>query len=31
LGEMELIEPELWFRNNEVAAKLLAREIRKLF
>ena len=31
LGEMELIEPELWFRNNKVAAKLLASEIRKLF
>ena len=30
LGEMELIEPELWFRNNKVAAKLLANEIRKL-
>ena len=31
LGEMELIEPELWFRNNKVSAKLLANEIKKLF
>ena len=31
LGEIELIEPELWFRNNIVAAGLLANEIKKLF
>jgi len=31
LGEIELIEPELWFRNNKVAAGLLANEIKKLF
>ena len=27
LGEIELIEPELWFRNNKAAARLLANEI----
>jgi glutathione synthase/RimK-type ligase-like ATP-grasp enzyme len=27
LGEVELIEPELWFRNFPEAAKMLAREI----
>lgn len=31
LGELEMIEPELWFRNNKDAAKLLANEINKLF
>jgi glutathione synthase/RimK-type ligase-like ATP-grasp enzyme len=31
LGEIEVIEPELWFRNNKNAAKLLASEINKLF
>ena len=31
LGEIELIEPELWFRNNKNAAKLLANEISKKF
>ena len=31
LGEIEMIEPELWFRNNKDAAKLLANEINKLF
>ena len=31
LGEIELIEPELWFRNNKTAAKLLANEISKKF
>lgn len=31
LGEIEIIEPELWFRNNKNAAKLLASEINKLF
>jgi len=31
LGEIEMIEPELWFRNNKNAAKLLASEINKLF
>lgn len=27
LGELELIEPELWFRNNPKSAKLLASKI----
>ena len=31
LGELEMIEPELWFRNNKDAAKLLANEIYKLY
>ena len=31
LSELELIEPELWFRNNNKAATLLADEIFKLF
>ena len=31
LSELELIEPELWFRNNPKSAKLLAKEIKKLF
>lgn len=30
LSELELIEPELWFRNNEESADLLAEEIFKL-
>lgn len=30
LSELELIEPELWFRNNNKAATLLADEIFKL-
>lgn len=29
--ELELIEPELWFRRNPSAADLLASEILKLF
>jgi hypothetical protein len=29
LGELELIEPELWFRNHEEAADLLADELVK--
>jgi glutathione synthase/RimK-type ligase-like ATP-grasp enzyme len=29
LSELELIEPELWFRNNPLAAKLLVEEIFK--
>ena len=32
LSELELIEPELWFRNNKSSAKLLAKSIKnKLF
>jgi glutathione synthase/RimK-type ligase-like ATP-grasp enzyme len=31
LGEIELIEPELWFRNNKTAARMLANEISKKF
>ena len=31
LVELELIEPELWFRNNKNSAKLLAEEILKKF
>lgn len=31
LSELELIEPELWFRNYPTAAKLLANEIAKKF
>ena len=31
LSELELIEPELWFRNNIQAAKELANEIKKQF
>ena len=31
LVELELIEPELWFRNNKKSAKLLAEEILKKF
>ena len=30
LGELELIEPELWFRNNAKSAKLLAKKISNL-
>jgi len=29
LGEIELIEPELWFRNKPKSAQLLALEIAK--
>jgi len=31
LAELELIEPELWFRNNNAAAEELAIAIKKLF
>ena len=31
LSELELIEPELWFRNNIKSAEMLADEIKKLF
>ena len=30
LSELELIEPELWFRNNPESAELLAEKIKKL-
>jgi glutathione synthase/RimK-type ligase-like ATP-grasp enzyme len=30
LSELELIEPELWFRNNKNSAKLLAKNIKLL-
>ena len=30
LCELELIEPELWFRNNKKAAKILAENISNL-
>jgi hypothetical protein len=30
LSELELIEPELWFRNNPVSANLLAEEVTNL-
>jgi len=30
ISEIELIEPELWFRNHNDAATLLAREIKKM-
>ena len=30
LSELELIEPELWFRNYPEAAKNLAEEISKI-
>ncbi len=30
LSELELIEPELWFRNNPKAANLLAKAVKKL-
>ena len=31
LSELELIEPELWFRNNPNSAEMLSKEIIKLF
>ena len=31
LSELELIEPELWFRNNIKSVEILSDEIRKLF
>ena len=31
ISELELVEPEMWFRNNEDAADLLALEVKKLF
>lgn len=31
LGELELVEPELWFRKNPKAAEDLAKAIKKLF
>ena len=31
LSELELIEPELWFRNNPNSAEKLSKEITKLF
>ncbi len=31
LVELELVEPELWFRKNVKAAKALASAIKKLF
>lgn len=31
VSELELVEPEMWFRKNEVAAEVLAKEIHKLF
>ena len=31
VSELELVEPEMWFRNNEEAAKLLAKSINELF
>ena len=30
VSEIELIEPELWFRNNHNAAEILAKEVKKL-
>lgn len=30
ISELELIEPELWFRNNPGASTILAKEIKKL-
>ncbi len=30
ISEIELIEPELWFRNNHNAATILAQEIKKM-
>jgi len=30
LSELELIEPELWFRNNPISANLLAEEVINL-
>ncbi|MEP1034264.1 hypothetical protein [Ekhidna sp.] len=31
VSELELVEPEMWFRNNEQSAEMLAAEIKKLF
>lgn len=31
VSELELVEPEMWFRKNEASAEMLAREIKKLF
>ncbi|MFK7952635.1 MAG: RimK family alpha-L-glutamate ligase [Ekhidna sp.] len=31
ISELELIEPELWFRRNEEAAEILAKAIKELF
>ncbi|MEO9483104.1 MAG: hypothetical protein ABJG47_06645 [Ekhidna sp.] len=31
VSELELVEPEMWFRNNENSAHMLAQEIQKLF
>ena len=31
VSELELVEPELWFRNENKAADLLAKEVKKLF
>ena len=31
ISELELVEPEMWFRNNEDAATMLASEMKKLF
>lgn len=31
VSELELVEPEMWFRNNEEAAELLAQHITELF
>ena len=30
VSELELIEPELWFRNNPKSASILAKEINQL-
>jgi len=30
LGELELVEPEMWFRNYPAAADLLAEAIEKM-
>ena len=30
LSELELIEPELWFRNNPISANILAEEVINL-
>lgn len=30
ISELELVEPEMWFRRNEQAADLLAEEVKKL-
>ncbi|MEO9869041.1 ATP-grasp domain-containing protein [Ekhidna sp.] len=31
ISELELVEPEMWFRKNEKAAEMLASEIHKIF